>query len=279
MTDERSFTGPTQPRFTLARPARFTGLGLISGADVTVSLSPADTGITFRRAGVAIPASSSALRTGPSWTELASGDESVKLVEHLMATLAASGITDVDVEIDGPDLPLDDGSARRWASLLNDAGRAAIGSDVECLTITEPVSVRDANSGQWLHAFPHDGWRLVYLLDWPHPQVGLQTARFDLVRGDFGADLAPARTFALAREAEKARAAGVFRAGDEANLIVIFDEHLSATPGLPDAFARHKLVDLLGDLYGAGRPWRGLFLGYNSGHRLNHDLVRATAGI
>jgi UDP-3-O-[3-hydroxymyristoyl] N-acetylglucosamine deacetylase len=76
-----------------------------------------------------------------------------------------------------------------------------------------------------------------------------------------------------------ARAAGIFRAGDESNLIVIFDDHLSADPGVPDAFARHKLVDLLGDLYAAGRPWRGLFIGYNSGHRLNHDLVRAAAGL
>jgi UDP-3-O-[3-hydroxymyristoyl] N-acetylglucosamine deacetylase len=281
VSDERSFTGPVQRRFTLARPVRCSGLGLISGAEVTVALSPADTGITFRRAdtGATIPVSPAALTTGPSWTELAADGSSVKLVEHLMATLAASGITDIDVEVDGPELPLDDGSARRWAALLRDAGRTDLGADVPCLAISAPVSVRDAKTAQWLHAFPHDGWRIVYILDWPHPLVDLQTARFDPGAGDFAADIAPARTFALAREAEAARAAGIFAAGDESNVLVIFDDHLSAEPGLPDAFARHKLLDLMGDLYAAGRPWRGLFVAYNSGHRLNHELVRAAAGI
>jgi len=267
-------------RRTIAKPATLSGLGVISGRQVSVTLSPADRGLRFHHlpSGTLIPAGPSLLSTGPSWTALRSDDVAVSLIEHLLAALAATGITDVDIEVDGSELPLFNGSALPWFDVLSSAGTTSLPGETSCLVVGAPTILHAGNGSQWLAAFPLDGWKLVYILDWPHPLVGLQCARFDPATDDFQTQIAPARTFALARDAEAARAAGIFQAGDASNVLLIFDDCLSETPPLPDAFARHKLLDLLGDLYAAGRPWRGLFIGYNSGHALNHSLVKVLAG-
>ncbi|MCX7597327.1 MAG: UDP-3-O-acyl-N-acetylglucosamine deacetylase [Armatimonadetes bacterium] len=273
-------SGSTVPaaasRRTVAHPVTTSGLGVITGQQVAVTISPSDQGLRFRHvpSGTLIPAGPSSVATGRSWSIISSGEAAVNLVEHLLAALAAAGITDADVEVDGPELPLLDGSALPWADLIASAGTTDLPGGVPCLTVPEPTILRGDDGSQWLAAYPHSSWKLVYILDWPHPMVGLQCARFDLETGDFRTEIAPARTFALARDAEAARAAGIFQAGDTSSVLLIFDDRLSDAPALPDAFARHKLCDLLGDLYAAGRPWRGLFIGYNSGHALNHRLVK-----
>lgn len=274
----------TAPRATLARCASRTGLGIASGREVTASLLPGDGGLRFRRTdtGGEVVATPEAMATGPSWSALGAGDASVQIVEHLLAALAAFGVTDVDVEVDGPDLPFGDGSATGWANLLTSAGREELGGEVECVTVGEPVLLRSDDGAQWLAAYPwpaagpQERWRLVYALDWEHAMVDLQTARLEVL-GEDAAPVLRARTFALAREAEAARQAGVFRAGDESNVVVIHDDRVSDPAALPDGFARHKILDLLGDLYAAGRPWRGLFIGYNSGHYLNRRMVQTLA--
>ncbi len=278
MTD-RSQTNQPIRRKTIVRAVELRGMGVTSGRQVTVALRPYDSGIVFRRTdtGAEIRPSPQTARLGPSWSALGEGDAQVRITEHLLACLAAAGITDLLVETSGPELPLGDGSARQWWSLLEQAGRKQIDGEVRPLVVSEPVTVHDPRAGQTLAAFPADRWRIVYVLDWPHPLVGLQVARFTVGADDFAAQLAPARTFTLAHDARRAKEAGLFPGGSEDNLIVVYDDRLSADPGLPNAFARHKLLDLLGDLYLAARPLRGLFIAYNSGHRLNHQLVRRLA--
>lgn len=272
---------PAAQRRTIARPVSLSGLGVISGQQVSVTIAPSDQGIRFRHvpSGTLIPASPSSVSTGPSWSILRCGETAVNLVEHLLAALAAVGITDAEIAVDGPELPLLDGSAAPWANLISSSGVTALPGKLPCLTVPEPTLLRSGDGTQWLAAYPHDHWKLVYILDWAHPLVGLQCARFAPETGDFRTEIAPARTFALARDAEAARAAGIFQAGDASNVLLIFDDHLSDPPALPGAFARHKLCDLLGDLYAAGRPWRGLFIGYSSGHALNHRLAKTLASI
>ena len=158
-----------------------------------------------------------------------------------------------------------------------DAGVVEMNGGIEPVIVQTAHTIDDASKGQLLTALPFDRWHLVYVLDWPHPMVGLQSARFTVAASDFGAELAPARTFTLEDDARRAKEAGLFPGGSEDNLIVVYSDRLSSPPALPDAFARHKLVDLLGDLYLFGRPLVGLFVAYNSGHRLNHELVKKLA--
>jgi UDP-3-O-[3-hydroxymyristoyl] N-acetylglucosamine deacetylase len=268
------------PRRTLAAEAAHQGLGVISGAQVRVTIGPGSQGIRFiPEGGHPIAASAETLRTGPSWAALSSGGASVQIVEHLLAAMAAAGVTDADVRVSGSELPLGDGSARLWADLLGRADVAAIPGTVACWRVVEPLVLRGDQGDQWLAAYPLDGWKLAYVLDRPEPAIGLQRASFDVLGEPFGERLAGARTFALADEAEAALRAGVFRAGDESNVVLIRNDSISDPAALPDGFARHKLLDLLGDLQAAGRPWRGLFIGYNSGHYLNHRLVRRLVGV
>jgi UDP-3-O-[3-hydroxymyristoyl] N-acetylglucosamine deacetylase len=263
------------PRMTLASEVTFTGPGAMTGASIELHLLPASDGISFVRSDTScrVQLAQGAAAAGPSWTVVGSGPCEVRLVEHLLAAFAGLGITDAAVVVSGPEIPLLDGSAQAWVELIQSAGQRPIGNDIMPLVVCHPIVVADHARGQTLAAFPYPHWRLVHILDWRHPQVPLQTAHFEVGTDDFPKELAPARTFALAADARSARDSGLFPAATEENLIVIFDDYLSAAPPFPNAFARHKVLDLLGDLYTAGRPLAGLFVGYNSGHALNHRLL------
>jgi UDP-3-O-[3-hydroxymyristoyl] N-acetylglucosamine deacetylase len=202
-------------------------------------------------------------------------DSHVAYIEHLMAALAAGGITDLKVQVNGPELPLLDGSARPWVALLKEAGVAEAEGDVFPLAPAEPVVICEGEA--FLSALPAGETELVYVLDHPHPLVGRQWARFRPATDDFAAEIAPARTFTTEQEARQAQAQGLLKGGSEENAIVIYPDHLSAPPGLPHAFARHKLLDLIGDLYLLGRPLRARVVAYQSGHELNHRLAQALA--
>ncbi|MBC7288539.1 MAG: UDP-3-O-acyl-N-acetylglucosamine deacetylase, partial [Armatimonadetes bacterium] len=189
------------------------------------------------------------------------------------ACIAAAGITDLLVEVDGPELPFGDGSAMLWEMAL--PGTRPFGEPIEPVVVSEPVFLHDIDRGQFLVALPADAatWRMTYILDWAHPLVGTQVARFTWAQDSFRDELAAARTFALEEDAKRAKSEGLFPGGTEDSLVLVRPGEVSPDPGRPDAFARHKLMDLMGDLYLMGRPVRGIFAGYNSGHRLNHQLV------
>ncbi len=267
-------------RKTVACTRSLTATGVHSGRPVTVAVKAAacGEGLLLERTdvGKCWPLTISAVTSAPNCTAIGDTEHSVMFVEHLMAALWAAGISDVRVEVDGPEIPLCDGSARPFVELLGQAGCHHFSEPVEPLVIAEPMRVGSEN--QFLAALPGQGTEYAYLLDHPHPLVGLQFATFRPGTDDFAGCLAAARTWGLADELRQAQAAGLFTGGSEQNSLIIFDDHYSQPPTLPHEFARHKLVDLIGDLYLVGRPLVGTIVACRTGHAHNHELARRLAG-
>lgn len=262
-------------RATIGRPVELPpALGALARREVRVSLRPAEigSGVRFRRTDVAaeFPATPEHLAPSRNCTALGDADASIAFIEHLMACLAAARLSDVLVTTDGPEIPLYEGSARVIWAAVQAAGR--VESDVPWppLVVREPVRV--AEGAAWLEVTPADSMRLSYILEHAHAMIGRQLANF-VADEDFGAALAPARTFATDDEIR------ALYGTDPTPLIeqiclVVYPDRLSEAPPLPEPFARHKLLDLLGDLFLCGRIIRGSVVAYRSGHALNQALAR-----
>lgn len=264
-------------RRTLGKAVSLRGQGVRSGREMEVRLEPAPFGdglrLTRRDTGEGWPVHLSAAFAGPGYTAVGTPQSHVAYVEHLLAACAGLGVSDAHVLVDGPEIPLLDGSALSWVELLGEAGLEESEVENTPLVVAEPVIVQDGLA--FVLALPSEGPVLTYILDHPHPLIGRQWAEFRPAEEDFATALAPARTFITEAEARSAQAQGLLRGGSEANAIVIYENRLSAEPGLPSAFARHKLLDLSGDLYLLGRPLQAAVTACQSGHRLNHELARA----
>jgi UDP-3-O-[3-hydroxymyristoyl] N-acetylglucosamine deacetylase len=192
-------------------------------------------------------------------------------VEHLLATLHVAGVTDVVVEVSGPEVPLLDGSALRWAQAIRQAGIERSAEPISPLSVTTPIRVEEGD--RFVEALPADQASFCYELQYDHPLIGAQQACFRPGADDFTATLAPARTFALEQELGHMQRTGLLKAGSEDNCLVVYSDRLSAQPSLPSEFARHKILDLLGDLYLLGRPVVAAVRGHRSGHSHNRRLL------
>jgi len=252
------------------------GEGVRSGRQIRVTLEPVEEGhgvsLTRSDTGETWPMDLSAAIPLNGCSALGSAESHVAYLEHLMAALASLGITDCQVRVDGPELPLLDGSARPWLELLEAAAPQGGTTPVLPLILTEPIVVHDQEA--CLLALPAPEPHFTYILDHPHPLVGVQWAQFRPGHDDFATELAPARTFTTIQEARYAQEQGLLRGGSEANALVIYEDHFSEEPELPQACARHKLLDLFGDLYLLERPVQARIVAYQSGHRHNHQLAK-----
>ena len=267
--------GNSLRRGTIGRTVELpAALGAISRRAVKVALEPAaiGSGLRVRRTDIGRewPVDLERVVPVPNCTAIGEGVESVAFVEHLMAALRASLISDVLIVTDGPELPLYDGSAVPFWSALQEAGRA------ESATTWEPLVIREAlevGEGQGvITGRPATRAHLSYELAHPHPLIGEQAAGFGEGE-DFGRVLAPARTFATAEEITALY--GMAPTPEMETLcVIVYPDRVSAG-GLPGAFARHKLLDLMGDLYLCGRPIRGEVRARRSGHSLNRAFLRA----
>lgn len=262
-------------RATLKRPVTLpAALGTLSLRPVTVALEPAEigSGLRVRRTDTGQEWPVGLEHLMPSTNCTAIGDESgaVAFLEHLLAALSMAAISDVLITTDAPEIPLYDGSAMAPWEALQQAGGAVSEQPWPTLAIGEPVYL--ARESRSLLALPSPGSCFSYLLDHPHPLIGSEFAQF-CVGEDFGARLAPARTFATA---EQIRATRGQEPGPEveALCVVAYEDHLSHHQGLGQAFARHKLLDLLGDLFLCGRPLQGAIFGVRTGHADNHEFLR-----
>lgn len=266
-------------RATLRTRVSARELGVRSGRQIELVLEPSETGqgLVLARSdlGEEWPLDLAHSQPGPGCTVSGEGEAAVVFVEHLMAALGAGGVTDARILLSGPEVPMFDGSALPLLSLIEQAG--VVTSDVELrpLVVEEPVLIAD--EGMALFAAPGEPAEFTYALKHDHPLIGSGFASFCPDTGDFAAELAPARTFLTVEEAEAARAAGLLNAGGEENALVVYADHLSEEPALPNAFARHKLVDLLGDLYLLRRPVLGRVFAFYTGHKHNHALAHTLA--
>lgn len=268
---------------TLKAPIGCVGVGLHSGCRVSLTFHPAPAGhgIVFRRAdlGIDIAARFNSVVDTRLATVLGSGEVRISTVEHVMAALAGCSIDNVLVELDGPEPPILDGSAAPYVFLLDCAGRVAQDAPRQPIVIGRPIRVSEGEAFAELRpASPGStGLDMALSIDFAAAAIGRQALSLRLTPASFRQELARARTFALAEEIEQLRAAGLARGGSLENAVVVDQARVLNSAGLrmPDEFARHKLLDAVGDLALAGAPLVGRFVAHRSGHALNNRLLRA----
>lgn len=270
------------PRRTLKAEISAVGRGLHSGADVTLRLKPGavNSGVVFHRSdlGVSIPARFDYVTDTRLCTLISVGEAKVGTVEHLMAAVAACGVDDLVIEVDGPELPVFDGSAAPFLFLLESAGIVEHGGLRERLEILRPVRVE--HNGAFAELRPHNpggaGFDVSLSIEFAAQAIGAQAYNFHLSEPGFASEIAQARTFTLLGEIEALRKAGLARGGSLANAVVVDDAKVLNPEGLryADEFVRHKLLDVIGDLALAGAPISGRFIGNRTGHALNNQLLR-----
>lgn len=260
-----------QPRRTLAGPVSVEGTGIHSGAPCRVALSPAEpgSGIRFTRGGEVVAATvdrANAEMSDRRTVVVGPGGERFEQIEHLMAALAAHGVTDVLVEQAGPEVPFLDGGSREYMAALGRAGIRQTNGARPVLEVREAVSFEDGDA--WFAATPHDGLRLSCFVEFPGTIVGNAGFSLEITAETFDLEAARARTFALASDIEKLRAAGLIRGGNLENAVV-FDHERYHNPTLnyPDEVVRHKIIDFLGDLALLPYGLRGHFWAWRAGHR------------
>ena len=268
------------PQRTIKSAACCRGIGLHSGRRVTMTLLPAppDSGIVFRRldVGAEISASWTNVAESPLSTVLCDGEGmQVATVEHLMAALAGSRVDNALIELDGPEVPIMDGSAAPFVQAIERAGTLTQDAARRAVKILKPVRVSENGASAAL--LPEHGFSMSFEIDFDNPLIRRQDISLNFEPGTFKAELAPARTFGLLDDWPRLKAAGLARGGSLDNAIVVSGNRVLNDGGLrfADEFVRHKLVDALGDLYLAGGPIIGHFRGLRSGHAMTRRLVAA----
>lgn len=263
---------------TVAKRVSCTGVGLHSGKPATLTLAPApaDSGITFVRMdlGVEIPARNEHVVDTTLSTSLALGAARISTVEHVMAALLGMGIDACRVEVDGPEIPILDGSAAPFAALVHEAGVKLLPAGRRYLVLDQAVEVRDGDKLARLE--PSDAFGVEFTADFGHPLITNQSFRVTLGDRAFEREVARARTFCFLRDIERMQAMGLARGGSLENAIVVDEFSILNPEGLrfPDEFARHKVLDAIGDLALLGLPVLGTLIAVKSGHAMNQALVR-----
>ncbi len=265
---------------TLRSSIGCVGTGLHTGARTALTLkpAPADSGIRFMRedrpGAPAIAATVANVTDTTRCTRLEGVDgTTVSTVEHLMAALAAWGIDNVEIAVDGPEVPAMDGSARPFFFLLGCAGILDLEAPRPFVEVLRPVTVTHGERTASL--VPHDGFAVDMSIDFDHALIGRQHIALDVDVESFPDRLAGARTFGFAADVASLRTRGLARGGSLDNAVVVSDDGVLNPEGLrwPDEFVRHKALDAVGDLY-LGGSIAGKFIGRGSGHMLHVKLLR-----
>ncbi len=264
-------------RRTLKRDVGCTGIGLHSGRPVRLTLAPAPAGhgIRFRRVdvGVEIPATLDSLARLDHATTLSKDGVSIDTVEHLLSALVALGIDDVLVAVDGPEVPILDGSAAPFVILIHEAGSKPQKVHRQYLKILRPVEVvRGAKSARLL---PADHLEVTYTIGFDHPLLRHQQATYRVSADSYATEIAPARTFGFLREVETLRRNGLALGGSLENAVVIGESGvLNNKLRFDDEFVRHKILDAIGDLALVGHPVVGRLEAVKAGHALHAALAQ-----
>jgi len=268
---------------TLSKSVSFTGVGLHGGkpARMAIRPAPAGAGVWFCRVDVSdrdqmIPARYDAVSDTRLCTVLANpAGVSVSTVEHVMAALAGCGVDNALIDIDGPEIPIMDGSAQVFVDAIQTAGLSFTDTPRRALRILSPVMVERGDARAELH--PADAFAMDFSIAFDDAAIGRQRHAMTLDADGFARDLADCRTFTRLAEIEQLRAHGLALGGSLDNAVVVDGARVLNPGGLrrPDEFVRHKMLDAVGDLALAGAPIIGRYVGDKAGHALTNTLLRA----
>ena len=259
-----------------------TGVGLHTGAKVTIVLRPAQpgTGIVFRRVDLdpVVDLKADSFSVGDTRMASCLERDGVKLstVEHLMSALAGLGIDNLHVDVDAAELPILDGSAAPFVFLLQSAGIEEQNAPKKFIRVKKTIEVRDGD--KWARLEPYEGFRLSFSIIFNHPAVDrtASSVTIDFAENSYLREVARARTFGFTQDVEFLRDQGLALGGSLENAIVMDEYRVLNADGLryADEFVKHKVLDAIGDLYLAGKPLLASFVAHKSGHALNNRLLR-----
>jgi UDP-3-O-[3-hydroxymyristoyl] N-acetylglucosamine deacetylase len=268
---------------TIAQVASLSGVGVHSGKPATLTIRPADeeTGVRFVRLDVTdrdpvVPALATQVTTTELGTNMSNdAGVSVATVEHFLAACSGLGVDNIIADLDGPEFPILDGSSKPFVELLLEAGLKEQNAPRRVLKILKPVEVWQGQ--KFARLSPGAGFEMRVAIDFPSKVIGRQEISFVMQPGAFARDVAWARTFGFAAQAEQLYAMGKALGASMDNTVVIKDDAVLNPGGLQtsDEFVRHKLLDVIGDLFLAGGRIEGLYEGEQPGHALNNQLLRA----
>jgi UDP-3-O-[3-hydroxymyristoyl] N-acetylglucosamine deacetylase len=267
---------------TLKNAIHATGVGLHTGRKVTLTLRPTapDTGVVFRRVDLPglpeIPADARLVSDTRLCSAIEAAGARVMTVEHLMAALFGLGIDNVYVELNGPEVPIMDGSAGPFVFLIQSAGIEEQNAPKTFLRVRKTVEVTEGD--KWVRLSPYNGFRVTLSVDFAHPVFAEgQTVSVDFADTSFVREISRARTFGFMHEVEALRSNGLALGGSLDNAVVMDEFRVLNAEGLryDDELVKHKALDAIGDLYLLGHPLIGAFTGHKSGHALNNRLCRA----
>ncbi len=267
---------------TLKALTSTTGIGLHTGQKIRMVLRPAQpgTGVVFRRLDldpvVDIPARAEFVGETRLSSCLVSGSAKVYTVEHLMSALSGLGVDNVYVDLDGPEVPVMDGSAAPFVFLIQAAGIEEQSAPKQFVRILKRVEVSAGD--KWARLEPYDGFKLSFSIVFDHPVIDKsnQSVSVDFAETSYLKEIARARTFGFMQDVEQLREAGLALGGGLDNAVVLDEYRVLNAEGLRfgDEFIRHKVLDAIGDLYLMGKPLLGAFSAHKSGHDLNNKLLR-----
>lgn len=265
----------------LKRQFSFEGIGIHTGQKARVTVFPAtwkDTGITFKlhHKPQEVYASYRNVTDTMLGTTIANekGNMSVSTIEHLMATLYSYGILDGIIEVDGPEVPIMDGSCQAFVDLIEEAGIEPSYETTWIMTIKKPIRVEDRDS--FAEFLPNEGFSIDLMVDYDHKVITHQNFLYIHNLENFKNQLSRARTFGFYKDVERLQQQGLALGGSLSNTIVVGETEVLNKEGLryKDEFVRHKIVDIIGDMSLCGYHINGKFNGYKTGHALNNKLLR-----
>ena len=265
---------------TIAREGALRGIGLHTGAEARMRVlpGPVDGGIVFRRTDIdgaeEVSATVANVIGTDRGTTIGIGPARVHTVEHLLSAAAGAGIDNLIVEMDGPEPPAVDGSARPFLELLQDCGVEEQDGPVRYISVSDTFSVQEGDS-EYVVA-PAADLRISTTIDFPHPLIGQQFCSYGLDDERYAREIAPARTFGFVHEVEALRGRGLALGGSTENAVVLTETGLAEGTELrfPDEFVRHKTLDLVGDLALLGARLRAHIVAHRPSHRGNVELAR-----
>lgn len=268
---------------TLTKPVAFNGVGLHTGqpARMIVRPAPVDHGIVFRRTDIdaddaLIPARWDGVNQSPLCTRLENTDGvSVSTVEHIMAALMGCGVHNALIDIDGPEVPILDGSASQFVLSILNNGLRKQGKPVQAIEVLAPIEVRRGDA--WARLEPAAALTIDFHIDFEDQAIGVQHKTLNMANGSFVRELCDSRTFCRKADVDAMRANGLALGGTLENAVVVDGDEVLSPGGLrhEDEAVRHKMLDALGDLALAGAPIFAAYTGHRAGHALTNDLLRA----